>query len=76
MKAIGDLKVGLERNHRGQKKGMHLEELKTHLHHMGKGVIGLSKFKKRKWKVDLVERLNSFTIHINLGVLMNWGFRI
>jgi hypothetical protein len=74
MKVVGGLKVGLEKNH--QKKGMHLKELKTLLHHMGRGVIGLSKFKRGKRKVNLVERLNLLTIQINLGVFMNWGFRI
>jgi hypothetical protein len=50
---------------------MHLEELKTPLHHMGRGVISLSKFKRGKLKIDLVERLNFLSIQINLGALMN-----
>jgi hypothetical protein len=58
------------------KKGMHLEELKTPLQHMGKGVISLSKFKRGKRKTNLVERLDLFTIQINLGELMDWGFKI
>ncbi len=37
MKATRSLKVGLERN-RHRQKGMHLKELKTPLHHTGKGV--------------------------------------
>jgi hypothetical protein len=55
---------------------MCLKELKTPLHHTGRDVINLSKFKKGKWKVDLVERLDLFTIQINLGTLMDWGFKI
>jgi len=50
---------------------MCLEELKTPLHHMGRGVISLSKFKIGKRKANLVERLNLFTIQINIGALMD-----
>jgi len=52
MKAIGGLKVGLERNRHEAKKGMRFKELKTPIHHMGRGIISLSEFKKGKWKVN------------------------
>ncbi len=48
MKAIGGLKVGLERNRHEAKKGMRFKELKTPIHHMGRGIISLSEFKKGK----------------------------
>jgi hypothetical protein len=37
---------------------MHIKELKTPLHHMGRGVISLFEFKRGKWKANLVERLD------------------
>jgi hypothetical protein len=50
---------------------MHFEELKTPLHHMGRGVISLLEFNRGKQKTNLVERLNLFTIKVNLGILMD-----
>jgi hypothetical protein len=55
---------------------MHLKELKIPLHHKGRGVIIMSEFKRGKQKANLVERLNLLTIQINLGTLIDWGFRI
>jgi len=52
MKAAGGLKVGLKRNRHRRKKGMGFKELKTPLHHMKRGVISMSKFKRGKQKVD------------------------
>jgi hypothetical protein len=55
---------------------MRLKELKMPLHHMGRGVISMSEFKRGKRKANLVERLNLLTIQINLGTFMDWGFKI
>jgi hypothetical protein len=55
---------------------MRLEELKTPLHHMKRDVISLFEFNKRKWKTNLVERLDLLAIQINLGAFMDWGFEI
>jgi hypothetical protein len=55
---------------------MHLEELKTPLHHMKRAVISLFEFNRGKWKTNLVERLDLLVIQINLGAVMDWGFKI